>query len=185
MAPSPQEEAELLIEEIRAINKGQIDKEGFTWPSFDYDQVSTETCQALLALIGKPTKIRAHTDITATPRHERIARHLDSVLATRQYFAKKRAFDAQNLNDCLSKDLEPIFNFLRAARRSAEEQFTFPDAEHTILHSLNAVRKALDRVEDMVIGSGDLEETAPDTEDGDPDATRVDFKLKSEFDYES
>jgi hypothetical protein len=82
-------------------------------------------------------------------------------------------FAAQDLDECLRKDLEPIFNFLHAARCSLDEHFIFPDTECCILVSLDAVRY---KVEDMVIRNSDLDATSPDSEAG--DMTKVDFKAE-------
>ncbi|KAJ6592452.1 hypothetical protein B0H19DRAFT_1055176 [Mycena capillaripes] len=158
---SQQEEAEVLILALQAMNKGQIDKD-----------------RTLLSLTGKP-QTRGFADVAPeTPSHERVARHIDAVLATRQYFAKKRIFAAQGLEDRLKQDLESVYRFLRAARRSQEEHFIFPDPEERILRTLDDIRGALAKVEDMVVGNSDIDATAPDSEAG--DETKVDFKYKVE-----
>jgi hypothetical protein len=72
-----------------------------------------------------------------------------------------------------------VFNFLRAARRNAEEHFVFPDPEHRVLASLNALRHALKNVEDMVRGSSDVDGTASDSEAEDPDTTKVNWQFNA------
>ena len=88
-------------------------------------------------------------------------------------------FDAQSLDERLRNNLDPIFKFLRAARRSTDEEFIFPYPEQRILVSLNAVRAILHSIEDMVVGNSDLDATAPDSDDGDPDATKVAIKVEA------
>ncbi|KAJ7909539.1 hypothetical protein B0H13DRAFT_1877593 [Mycena leptocephala] len=171
-----QEEAEAFLVDLD-LNNGDIHKAGYQWQSIDYKEVSTETCEAILSLTGGKTNVRGYAPvIPETPRHQQIGRHVDAVLAERQYFVKQRVFAAQNLDECLRKDLEPVFNFLRAARRSPDEHIIFPDTERRILVSLDAVRATLAKVEDMVIGNSDLDATSPDSEAG--DMTKVDFKAE-------
>lgn len=68
-------------------------------------------------------------------------------------------------------DLEPIYKFLRAARRTDTEQFDFPDTDRSVLAKIASVRGALDEVEDMVMGNSNP--AIDDTEAGDLHATRV------------
>ncbi|KAJ6632071.1 hypothetical protein B0H10DRAFT_1937779 [Mycena sp. CBHHK59/15] len=131
---SSQEEAEAFLADLIAMNNGCIDKASYKWPSIDYKEVSMETCQAIFSLLGEKTNVLSYAQvIPETPRHQQIGRHLDAVLAECQYFAKQHVFAAQTLDECLKKDLEPIFNFLRAACRSPDEHFNFPAPEHSIL----------------------------------------------------
>ncbi|KAJ6536533.1 hypothetical protein DFH09DRAFT_1091287 [Mycena vulgaris] len=81
-----------------------------------------------------------------------------------------------DLNTRIKMRLEPIYAFLRAARRTEAEQFNFPYTDQQLLQSLATVRHALDAVEDMVRGNTDLDVTEPETELGDSDATRVECK---------
>ncbi|KAJ7077076.1 hypothetical protein C8R44DRAFT_896403 [Mycena epipterygia] len=120
----------------------------------------------------KKTGVRGYTVVAPeTPRHVQIARHVNAVLAERDYLVKKRILAAQVLDDRIRTSLEPIFRFLRVARRSQEEQFTFPNEEPQLLHSLTAMRMALSAVEDMIRGHSDLDETEPETENGEGDVT--------------
>ncbi|KAJ7937604.1 hypothetical protein B0H13DRAFT_1852238 [Mycena leptocephala] len=44
---------------------------------------------------------------------------------------------------------------------------------------LNAIRAILHSIEDMVVGNSDLDATAPDSDNGDTDATKVDIKAEA------
>jgi hypothetical protein len=132
-----------------------------------------ETCKTIFALIGKSSELRSYEDVTETPRRDRNARHLDSVISERESFAKNRAFTAQMLDEALDAGLLPVHKFLRAARRSPGEQFIFPDPEARILASINVLRDALDRVEEMVVGNSDKDATAPESANEDPDVMLV------------
>ncbi|KAJ6528275.1 hypothetical protein DFH09DRAFT_1186064, partial [Mycena vulgaris] len=155
---SPQQEAEGLIEDI---TQGHHDTARYKWPDIDYEQVSTPTCRTVLDLIdGGNTKYRGYDTVTPeTPRKERIARQIDSVLADRIQLVKKRKFMAQNLDDSLNKNLKFIFTFLRAARRSDREQINFPHSPETLMQSLASAQRALAEVAEMVHGNTDLDET--------------------------
>ncbi|KAF7334924.1 hypothetical protein MVEN_02242100 [Mycena venus] len=170
MPKSAQQEAEAFILDIC---EGEVDKNSYSWPSIDFDQVSTETCKTIFELVGKDPEVRDYADVTETPRRERIARHLGSVIIEREFLIKNRAFTAQNCDAALKRDLEPIFNFLRAARRSPAEQFIFPTPTPRILASIAALRVALDKIEDLVVGSSDEDATAPDSDVEDPNITLV------------
>ncbi|KAJ7115738.1 hypothetical protein C8R44DRAFT_739486 [Mycena epipterygia] len=161
--PTCQQEAERLIADLRAIKKGDIDKKSYQWPSIDYDQVSTETCQELCTLLAKTTHVRGYRVVTPeTPRHVKITRHINAVLAEREYLVKRRILAAQALDERIRGNMEPIFRFLRIARRTQGEQFTFPNEEPQLLQCLGTLRAALSGVEDMIRGQSDLEETARD-----------------------
>ncbi|KAJ6545871.1 hypothetical protein DFH09DRAFT_1282089 [Mycena vulgaris] len=170
---SAQEEAEALIQDIK---KGNIHRDSL-WPSIDYDHVSTPTCQTIFSLIDPKKSTRGNSQIIPeTPRKQQISRQLDCLLAERAYLVKKRISEAQDLNARIKMRLEPIYTFLRAARRTEAEQFNFPYTDQQLLQSLATVRHALDAVEDMVRGNTDLDVTEPETELGDSDTTRVECK---------
>jgi hypothetical protein len=99
-----------------------------------------------------------------SPQHVQIARYIDSILMERQYQAKRTVFAAQTLKKRIRKDLKPIFDFLRAARRTGTEHFTFPHSKHKLLQNLASAEQALYTVADMVRGSEDidLDATEPD-----------------------
>jgi hypothetical protein len=144
----------------------------FEWPSIDYEQVDTETCQKIFSLVGTQKTIDSpdyRNVVPETPQHVQIARHIDSILMERQYRAKKRVFAAQTLDERIRKDLEPIFDFLRAARRTGTEHFTFPHPKHKLLQNLASAEQALYTIADMVRGNEDidLDATEPDSEPGD------------------
>ncbi|KAF7347090.1 hypothetical protein MVEN_01463000 [Mycena venus] len=170
MSKSAQEEAEGFISDIHA---GEVDKDSYSWPSIDYDDVTTESCRTIFQLLKENSNVRDYADITETPRRQRVARHLNSVIAEREYLPKKRAFDAQICDAALKRDLVPVFDFLRAARRNPGEEFIFPTPAARILSSVVALRVALDKVEDLVMASTDVDATAPDSELGDPNITLV------------
>ncbi|KAJ6456836.1 hypothetical protein DFH09DRAFT_1115987 [Mycena vulgaris] len=172
-ALAPQQMADAFINDIRRINGGKLNRDSYKWPTIDYDQVSTETCKEIRALIGDQPQYRGYSPVTPeTPRHEKIRRKLGLVLTEREYLVKKRVDMAQTIPEDISKHLEPVHQFLRAARRTDAEQINFPDTPQHLLRHINAVRKALDAVEDMVIGCIDADVTEPDSE-FDGDVTRV------------
>ncbi|KAJ7144086.1 hypothetical protein C8R44DRAFT_725072 [Mycena epipterygia] len=172
---SPQERAEAIIEDAQ---KGNL--VGDSWPSIDYRQVSTETCQKLSSLVGSNSQAPGHLHADPqTPRHQQIAQQIDFVLAEHEYLAKKCVFAAQTLDGQIRMDLEPIYKFLRAAHRTDTEQFDFPDTDRSVLARIASVRGALDEVEDMVMGNSDLAISEDNTEAEDPDATRVGSRTAS------
>ncbi|KAJ7028359.1 hypothetical protein C8F04DRAFT_1119771 [Mycena alexandri] len=172
-----QEDTECLGKELEILNKGKLDESSFDWPMIDYKQVSTNTCTEVFQLLGmQPQRASASKTTPAeleTPHRVRLARKIDYVLSERVSLAKKRTVDAQDLEDLIKIELPTIFQFLKAARRTTDEHFVFPNPESMVLKSLNAVRAALNAIEDMVIVNSDLDATDADTETGDPDETRV------------
>ncbi|KAJ7735357.1 hypothetical protein B0H16DRAFT_1695671 [Mycena metata] len=173
---SHQEEAERLGRELEILNKGKLEESSFDWPMIDYSQVSTNTCKEVFQLLRtRPpsTAARKTTSVPETPRRVRMARELDYVLSERVSLAKKRAVDAQNLEELIKIQLPTLFRWLTAARRTTDEHFVFPEPEYAVLKSLRAVKNAMSTMEDMVIGQSDLDATDADTEAGDPDETRV------------
>lgn len=134
--------------------------------------MSTETCTTLYSLLAKNTPVRGYRVVTPeTPRRVKITRHVDAILAERAYLMKRRVLAAQALDERIKTHIEPIFRFLRVARRTQSEQFTFPNEEHELMHSLMVLRTALSGVEDMIRGQSDLDETELETEDEDADIT--------------
>ncbi|KAJ7479922.1 hypothetical protein FB451DRAFT_1172005 [Mycena latifolia] len=173
---TPEQEAEALIADIIKMNKGHLDRHSYSWPSINYDQVSTETCETISSLINKKVPARGYLPVTPdTPRPVRIVRQINSLVTQRRYLTSKHIHNAQTLDEHIRKDLEPVFKFLRAAHRSETEQFNFPDPPNTLLEKLGHVRKALNDVEEMVRGNEDLDQTEASTDAGDPDETKVDI----------
>ncbi|KAJ7734609.1 hypothetical protein B0H16DRAFT_1892435 [Mycena metata] len=173
---SHQEEAERLARELEVLNKGKLDDSQFNWPTINYKQVSTDTCSDVFRLLGTQPLSAASSKtalVPDTPHRVRMAREIDYILLERAFAARKRVIEAQNLESLIKAQLETVFRFLRAARRTTDEQFSFPDAEAVVLRSLHALRYAVDAIEDMVSGNSDLDVTDADTEAGDPDETRV------------
>ncbi|KAJ6532447.1 hypothetical protein B0H19DRAFT_1272730 [Mycena capillaripes] len=113
MPKSAQEKAEGFIFHIHV---GNVVKDSDSWPSIYYDDVATETCRTIFQLVGENANVRDYADITETPCRQRVARHLDSVIAEREYLSKKRASDAQTYDAASKRDLVLVFDFLRAAR---------------------------------------------------------------------
>ncbi|KAJ7475345.1 hypothetical protein B0H11DRAFT_2235663 [Mycena galericulata] len=154
------------------MDEGIIKEASYNWPLIDYDQVATKTCETIGSLLDNKAKARRYNQvIPETPQRQRIVRRINAIVAERQHLAAKRVFEAQVLNDRLKNDMENIYQFLRTARRTPNEQFTFPNGPEEVLGSLASVRVALNAVEDMVVGNMDLDETEADSEDGDPDTT--------------
>ncbi|KAJ7465846.1 hypothetical protein B0H11DRAFT_2284786 [Mycena galericulata] len=175
MSQAAQKEAEALIKDIRAMDKGIIKEASYNWPLIDYHQVATKTCETIGSLLDNEAKARRYNQvIPETPQRQRIARQMNAIVAERQHLAAKRVFDAQVLDERLKNNMENIYEFLRTARRTRNEQFTFPNGPDEVLGSLASVRAALNAVEDMVAGNMDLDETEADSEVEDPDTTRVD-----------
>ncbi|KAF8153592.1 hypothetical protein K438DRAFT_1777963 [Mycena galopus ATCC 62051] len=176
---SAQEEAKGLIAELLVLEKAGINGDSIDWPAIDYGQVSTETCQELFNLVEKTVEVRGPAEpVLETPRQVQIARQLDAVLIERQYLAKKRVLMAQTLDEQIRRDLVPITDFLRVARRNNSEHFAFPHHKKKLLESLASMEEALYQVADMVRGEDDMDETEPDTEAG--DATQLEYRYKIE-----
>ncbi|KAJ7017344.1 hypothetical protein C8F04DRAFT_1279619 [Mycena alexandri] len=139
------------------------------WPTIDYEHVPTETCEAVLGSLNK----QAAPTVPETPHRIRIAREINFVLSKRDFLGNQRVVRAQAIGASLKHHVPVILRFLEAARRTANEQFVFPDREITVLDSLRAVRDAVEVTEDMLRQSMDLDGTDGDTDAEDADETRV------------
>ncbi|KAJ7754677.1 hypothetical protein DFH07DRAFT_773664 [Mycena maculata] len=156
--PNPQAQADAFLHEIRSMKKSAIDS--YQWPeswpeSIEYDEVSTRTCNDILGLIA-PTAAPGRWDTRATPKtpkHKRIARKIKHSIDKRNLAASRHIMEAQSLNDRIDRSLDPIVQFLRAARRTEGDQFNFPFPEEILLAEINSIRGALDAVEAMVVGN--------------------------------
>ncbi|KAJ6582732.1 hypothetical protein B0H10DRAFT_2443212 [Mycena sp. CBHHK59/15] len=158
-----------LIQDLIAMDEGRIDKATYVWPRFiDYAKVSATACREISTLVEKYAE---NSDIAApvirhvipeTPQHRQIARQVDLRLAQRQFYAAQRAIAAKAHEDSLRLQLQPILDFLRAARRKG---FESPHNESELFTCLGSVRATLDIVEAMVVGDVDLDMTESDTEE--------------------
>ncbi|KAJ7809986.1 hypothetical protein B0H13DRAFT_1927567 [Mycena leptocephala] len=158
---SSQDEADAFLAELRSTAGGHLNKTSYQWPAIDYTEVSTATCQAVFALIKEKQNRQSYTEVTPeTPRHQKITRQLDAVLTEREYLAKRRVFAAQTLDENINKEMATVFT--SSVLLGVMQKNIF----------LNALRHALNNVEDMVRGSSDVDGTASDSEAEDPDTPR-------------
>ncbi|KAJ6602963.1 hypothetical protein B0H10DRAFT_1958032 [Mycena sp. CBHHK59/15] len=109
-----------------------------------------------------PLRPARKSPVSFVQTREKIARRIDLHLAVRNLDTSQRIVRAQDLEDSIRDDLQPLYNFLRAARRNESR---FPDPARSLLESLACVRKALDDIEEMVKGNADFEVTEPDSDD--------------------
>ncbi len=116
-----------------------------------------------------PTRGRRQL-IPETPEHEQIRRDINLHLTRRKYIAASRIVEAKKLETSIRKHVEPLYIFLRAARK---DPLTFPIPALQLWEDLVSVRRALDGVENLLSGNADLEATEPDSVSGDADETRV------------
>ncbi|KAJ7852727.1 hypothetical protein B0H13DRAFT_1904456 [Mycena leptocephala] len=170
-----QQKADRLLQDLTRRGKTR-NKTWYPWPkNIDFTAVSTPTCQRIRTLIATDTEVQPalgkFTISPETPEHEKIARKLDFTITQRAYYRAQRIVIAQEVDELLRKDPEWAYIFLKAARRPVLE---FPSSHFDLLHSINNIRDALDRVEELVKGNTDLEATDPGSDaSDDPDKTRV------------
>ncbi|KAJ7891628.1 hypothetical protein B0H14DRAFT_2687796 [Mycena olivaceomarginata] len=157
-------EANTLIQDIVAMNKGNLDELSYKWPAIDFAQVSTRTCNE----IGDAINSKAQLSATAsTPQRIRIKRELNLVVTERKFRTQKW--------DALALSMDVIYGFLRAARRDEREQFAFPDGAESLLVSLRAAHQAMSEIENMARGEEieDPDRTDYSDSDEDVDKTKV------------
>ncbi|KAJ7736826.1 hypothetical protein B0H16DRAFT_1891791 [Mycena metata] len=174
MTHHAQREANNLRNLLEHVQEHGLPDSLIPWPAIDYNEVSTPTCTAVLALLQA-----GHAAPTApeTPERVRVAREIDYVLAKRDYLVKQRVCDAQRLEALIKEHLPTILHPLQAARRSGDEQSLFPDVnKDKIVESLHALRRAMNAVEDMVRSSTDLGNIEATMDAGDVDTTLVEMK---------
>ncbi|KAJ7934625.1 hypothetical protein B0H13DRAFT_1854928 [Mycena leptocephala] len=175
MSHNAQAEAKSLLEQLVLLNKMNMEQSDKSVKILMFIMQLQKLTRSNPNLYSSAWVAHKHVAPTApeTPRRVRIAREIDCVLAKRVYLGKQHVTNAQYLGAQMKACLPPILRFLEAARRTADEQFLFPDTEITVLESLHAVRGAIDAIEDMVRTNRDLDGTEQDTDAGDAEKTRI------------
>ncbi|KAJ7169184.1 hypothetical protein C8R43DRAFT_1155638 [Mycena crocata] len=160
--PNPQKEAEALIEHIHSVKDAKLDQD-------------IESClRGNPCLIYKQAKYRGFSaNGPVTPPRVELARKIDAIITQRRADESRQALDSQNLAKLIARNMVPIDNFLRAARRADHQDVNFPILAIQLLNHLHILHNALTKVEEMVSGNEDADFTEPDTEYNDEDRTRV------------
>ncbi|KAJ7654332.1 hypothetical protein B0H17DRAFT_1146771 [Mycena rosella] len=144
--------------------KEVLNSDNFEWPEIDYNRVASDTCKELSELLGAP-KFRGHKHtIPKTPKKAKLVRKLRRIVSGRRYEAARRVDLATALEDDIEAHLQPIFSFLRAARRFDGERFNFPEPKATLVHSLANLKQSLAMVEELITENSDASTTESDTD---------------------
>ncbi|KAJ7804010.1 hypothetical protein B0H14DRAFT_2886095 [Mycena olivaceomarginata] len=166
-------EANTLIQDIVAMNKGNLDELSYKWPAIDFAQVSTRTCNE----IGDAINSKAQLSATAsTPQRIRFKRELNLVVTEWKFRTQKRVLEAQKLEDALASSMDVIYGFLRAAATNVNNSLSqTANGAESLLVSLRAAHQAMSEIENMARGEEieDPDRTDYSDSDEDVDKTKV------------
>ncbi|KAF7368231.1 hypothetical protein MVEN_00143100 [Mycena venus] len=162
---SEEEKALPFEDDLLGMLNGQLSRDRYNWlkeGSIDYEQVSTPVSNRIVCLLGENPD-----NSPDTPKKTQIQRQINLVVSEKAFTIARRVVQAKALETALHTSVDPVFDFLKAAKQPVLE-FEFPCPEQDLLALLAAAHNKLNKVANMVKGSIDFAMTESDSSD--PDA---------------
>ncbi|KAF7371764.1 hypothetical protein MVEN_00033000 [Mycena venus] len=155
-----EQKAQAFLNDMDDMESGDLDR--------DKQEQLTMTRYRLRSLTRLFASLGADPELSPDTPKTQIRRRVRHIVAERESYISGRALTAKQLEVALQDSLIPVYKFLRGARE-LDHELEMPVPEKFLLRDLDAVRRAIDNVEDMVKAMVDMAET--DKED--PDVTLV------------